>query len=152
MFISDNLKTRRKAIFAIGICGILAIAIYVAFSLRAGETYEPMVEPTGEPTVQFISSSEAREKINEHQDAFILDVRSNEEFYSIRIPGAVNIPHLMIASMQDLLPDDRHSLIFVHCRVGMRATTAANTLLELGYTNIIVFPGMDSWEYETVSG
>ena len=130
--------------FALGLLAYFAIQVIVELT-RDGETVH-------EPTIQFISSSEANSKINEHQGAFILDVRSNEEYFEIRIPGAINIPYLMIGAKQDLLPGDKQTLIFVYCRTGRRATTAANKLLELGYTNIVVFPGMASWQYETVTG
>ena len=129
-----------------GICLFAAFAVAVSFfSERGGEI-------TADPSIQVISPSDARAKMDEHQDAFILDVRSSGEFYASRIPGAVNIPYLMIESGHDLLPLDKHTQIFVYCRTGRRATTAANKLAELGYTNIIVFPGMISWVYETVSG
>ena len=127
---------------AIWLLGILAFAFFLALALE-GETV---------PTVRFITSSEAHEKINEHPEAFILDVRSNEEFLERRIPGAVNIPHYMVASAQEILPQDNHTLIFLYCRAGMRASAAATQLAALGYTNIVVFPGMDTWEYETIMG
>ena len=131
---------RKKLVFAIGVLVCFAIVIFLIVTLRG--------EP--EPTVLFISSSEARDKINEHQDAFILDVRSHGEFAERRIPGAVNIHYTEIAAQQELLPQDRHAMIFVHCQVGRRAGFAANKLVELGFTNIIVFPGMIDWEGETV--
>ena len=136
-------KKYRNAVFAIGFCGILVI-MYVVFLHRGEELHESMV--------LFVSSSEARVKIIEHQDPFILDVRSNEEFIAARVPGSVNIPYLMITRERALLPDDRHTLIFVYCRTGRRAAIAVNDLMALGYTNIIVFPGMETWGYETVSG
>ena len=142
MFKTGNIKWRIRAVFAFAFCVFLVIIVVVA---RSGET-------EGEPTVRFVTSSEANNKINEHQDAFILDVRSSHEFFASRIPGSVNNPYAMIDDNQDLLPSGRQTLIFVYCRTGRRAGIAANRLLELGYTNIIVFPGMITWVYETVSG
>ena len=138
---SEIMYRRMYIIFAAGLCMVLAIIMYF-FSLNEAR----------EPTVLFVTSSEAREKINEHQDAFILDVRTSGEFYAGRIPGAVNIPYQQIESNQGLLPRNKHALIFVYCRTGSRATDATAELLRLGYTNIVIFPGMASWEYETVSG
>ena len=129
---------------AIGLCGVIVITIFLAVFL-----WDEYVQ---EPSVLFVSSTEARIKINEHQDALILDVRSNAEFISLRIPGSVNIPYTSISHMQNLLPEDRHTLIFVYCRTGRRAGIAANELVGLGYTNIIVFPGMASWDGETITG
>ena len=137
-----SIKKSYLIAFAIVLCGILAIIVILT----------RLSEAAHEPAVLFVTSSEANEKINEHQGAFILDVRSNEEFLARRIPGAVNIPYLIIGANQDLLPEDKQALIFVYCRTGRRAAIAANALLGLGYTNIIVFPGMISWVYETDSG
>ena len=134
--------TKKKLAFAIGFVAFLVIIVFLI--LNSSDEISQM------PRVQNISSSEAWHKINEHQDLFLLDVRSNEEFYEIRIPGAINIPYQLIAGKRDLLPDDRHALIFVYCRTGRRAAIAANQLLILGYTNIYVFPGMESWAYETL--
>ena len=141
----DSQALRREVVFDLVICGILVTAMYMFFWNGGAEVHEP--------AVQLISSSEAIIKINEHQDAFILDVRFGYEFYERRIPGAVNIPYLMIISEQELLPRNKHTLIIVYCRTGVRAVSAAIELLTLGYTNIaIIFPGMDSWDYETTRG
>ena len=140
----SHLGKRLNIALAIGLFIILAIIMYVFIWHRSEEIHEPVV--------LFVTSSEARVKLNELQDFFLLDVRTNAEFASRRIPDAVNIPHLMITQERGLLPSDRHTPIFVYCRTGVRAATAANTLLELGYTNIIVFPGMMTWVYEIVTG
>ena len=139
-----NLLSSKKRFFiviAIGLCVVLAAVMYLSMSHEVNE-----------PTVLFVTSSEAHEKISEHQDAFILDVRSSGEFTASRVPGAVNIPYLNIEREQNLLPQDRNALIFVYCRTGRRAAIAASELLDLGYVNIVVFPGMATWDYETVSG
>ena len=138
-----SINKHRKAMFVLGFCVILFITMYVVFCKRTAGVHEP--------TLLLISSSEARVKINENKDAFILDVRTSEEFNMGRIPGAVNIPYLMIAEEQGLLPHDKQHLIFVYCRTGRRAETAAYELVALGYTNIVVFPGMMTWIYETVT-
>ena len=142
----SKISNKKKYIiaFIFGLLAYLAVQVIVELA-RGGETVH-------EPTVQFVSSSEAYDKIKEHQDAFVLDVRSAEEFYERRIPGAINIPYHMIEANQSLLPQNRHDLIFVYCRTWVRATSAVEILLELGYTNIITFPGMMFWEYETVTG
>ena len=129
--------------FILGILAFFAIQAIMGL-LRDNET-------VFEPAIHSISSSEAREKINEHQDAFILDVRTHEEFYQRRIPGAVNIHYTEIAALQALLPQDNNAMILVYCQTGRRAGIAAFELAELGYTNIFVFPGMIDWEGETVT-
>ena len=139
MNIANSKKRMYVLLAALSI--VLAIGLYVALSQKAQE-----------PIVKFVTSSEAWEKINGHQDVFLLDVRSYEEFYNMRIPGAVNIPHDMIKEKRHLLPQDTRTYILLYCRTWMRALDAVNELLDLGYTNIIAFPGMAFWEYDTISG
>ena len=141
MSTSASMHKRAYIIFAICFCVILAFIMYLSYSRYAHE-----------PMMQFVTSSQARVKLIEHRDAFILDVRSSEEFYASRIQGAVNIPYLAIREEESKLPQDRHAPLFVYCRTGRRAAIAANELLDLGFSNIIVFPGMATWDYETVSG
>ena len=47
---------------------------------------------------------------------------------------------------------DKDQLIFVYCRTGRRSKIAAESLLELDYTNIKEFGGINSWEYDVVTG
>jgi len=50
-----------------------------------------------------------------------------------------------------LLPD-RSATIFIYCRSGRRSVTAANILLELGYTGIYNLGGIIDWPFETTGG
>ena len=126
------------------ICVAAAVAVFV-YVFPGESEYEV------KSYAQFITTSEARIKMSESQ-AFIIDVRSSSEFLARRIPGAVNINYLDIISKQNLLPQDKNTLILVYCHTYRRSTQAAQFLLDLGYTNIFYFPGMMYWEYETESG
>ena len=47
----------------------------------------------------------------------------------------------------DELPEDKDDLILLYCRSGNRSQDAANTLLDLGYTNIIELKtGINGWK------
>ena len=65
------------------------------------------------------------------QDAFILDVRENDEFVVGAIPGAVNIPLGELRDNFDKLPKDR--LIVTQCRVGIRGYLAERLLRDNGF-------------------
>ena len=43
---------------------------------------------------------------------------------------------------------DKDQLILVYCRSGRRSKLAAQSLVELGYTNIREFGGIMDWPYE----
>lgn len=71
--------------------------------------------------------------------AFVLDVRTPEEFAEGHIEGAVNIPLRTITANLDQIPTD--VAVIVHCKSGFRAALAAPVLGSLGYDNFKVFSG-----------
>lgn len=97
-----------------------------------------------------ITAEEARKLMDSEKDRIILDVRSREEYDQGHIPGAMLIPDTEIeAKAADLLPD-KDQLILVYCRSGRRSKLAAQSLADLGYTNIREFGGILDWPYEVV--
>ena len=97
-----------------------------------------------------ITAEEARKLMDSEKDRIILDVRSREEYDQGHIPGAILIPDTEIeAKAADLLPD-KDQLILVYCRSGRRSKLAAQSLADLGYTNIREVGGSLDWPYEVV--
>ena len=97
-----------------------------------------------------ITAEEAKNLMDSEKDRIILDVRSREEYDQGHIPGAILIPDTEIeAKAADLLPD-KDQLILVYCRSGRRSKLAAQSLADLGYTNIREFGGILDWPYEVV--
>ncbi|MDX1691234.1 MAG: rhodanese-like domain-containing protein [Acidimicrobiia bacterium] len=81
-------------------------------------------------------------------DAFLLDVRTTEEFANGHIGDAVNIPLHDVAANLDAIPMDR--TVIVYCGSGYRAALAAAALQSLGYDNVSVFTG--SWKAWKAAG
>ena len=54
----------------------------------------------------------------------------------------------MDACAQEDVLTDKDQLILVYCRSGRRSKLAAEALVELGYTNIKEFGGIQDWTYE----
>lgn len=100
-------------------------------------------------TYNFISGNEAYKMIR-NEDVVIIDVRSKEEFNTGHLENAVNIPHTSIGSEIKSIVNDLNQKIIIYCRSGARAETASNTLVNLGYTNVYTFGGLNSWSYEIV--
>ena len=97
-----------------------------------------------------ITAEEAKKLMDSEEGCIILDVRSREEYDQGHIPGAILIPDTEIeAKAADLLPD-KDQLILVYCRSGRRSKLAAQSLADLGYTNIREFGGILDWPYEVV--
>ena len=70
-------------------------------------------------------------------DAVIIDVRTGAEFASGYIDGAINIPVDNISNINY----PKETVIIVYCASGMRSAKAAETLIDLGYTNVYNLDG-----------
>ena len=98
-----------------------------------------------------ISQSEAKKIMESETEYIILDAREQYEYNESHIPGAICIPHTEITSKAAEKLPDKDILILVYCRSGRRSKIAAQTLVDLGYTNVKEFGGITTWEYETVN-
>lgn len=79
-------------------------------------------------------------------DAYLLDVREQDEWVAGHAPEAVHIPMTQIQTRVDEVPADRP--VYVVCRVGGRSMQVAAWLNQLGREAINVGGGMRSWEQE----
>ncbi|MDY5564345.1 MAG: rhodanese-like domain-containing protein [Candidatus Limivicinus sp.] len=98
---------------------------------------------------QQITQEEAKEMMDT-EEVIILDVREQDEYDSGHIPDAVLLPVGTINedTAAEVIPE-KDSKVLVYCRSGNRSKTASSTLVELGYTNIYEFGGINTWPYET---
>ena len=102
-----------------------------------------------EKTYMNITPQEAKEIMDTQEGYILLDVRTQEEFDEKHIPGAIVIPVEEVAQRAEAELPNKDQLILVYCRSGRRSKTAAQTLVDLGYTNIREFGGILDWPYET---
>ena len=103
-------------------------------------------------TYRQVSPEEAAAMMEEETDYIILDVRTQEEYETAHIPGAICIPNETIGTGDIPELPDKEQLILVYCRSGNRSKQASEKLAKQGYTNIVEFGGINSWTGETVSG
>ena len=99
-----------------------------------------------------VSPEEAASMMEEEEHYIILDVRTQEEYETAHIPGAICIPNETIGTEDIPELPDKEQLILVYCRSGNRSKQASEKLVNQGYTNIVEFGGINSWTGETVSG
>ena len=94
-------------------------------------------------TYKMVSMSEGIEIAKNNPDAIIVDVRHDDEYKAGHIPGAVllTMETITAKTAAKVLPD-KTQMILIYCRSGRRSKIAAQTLLELGYTNLIEFGGI----------
>ncbi len=99
-----------------------------------------------------ITAQEAYERINENQEAVILDVRTQEEYDEGHINGALLLPNESIGTDKPAFLTDMDAEILIYCRSGNRSKQAAEKLAEMGYKNVKEFGGIQDWTYGLVTG
>ena len=95
-----------------------------------------------------ITASQARARMQSYPDAIILDVRTQQEFDTGHIPGAILLPDYAIEAQAPYVLPDKDAMILIYCRSGNRSASAARLLVSMGYTNVYDFGGINSWPYE----
>ena len=98
-----------------------------------------------------ISMEEAMQIMEESTGFLILDVRTQGEYASGHIPGAICIPNESISEVVLQQLPDQDQLLLVYCRSGNRSKQASEKLVKLGYTNIVEFGGINTWTGEIVT-
>ena len=98
---------------------------------------------------QQITAEEAKSMMDEQPDAVILDVREQDEYDAGHIPGAVllSVGTIDEETAASAIPE-KDTVVLVYCRSGNRGKEASQALVDLGYTGIYEFGGMNTWPYE----
>lgn len=78
------------------------------------------------------------------EGAILIDVRSSMEFEQGHLKDAINIDVEAIKSHIEEEVSDKNTKIIVYCRSGNRSNTAANYLIDMGYTNVYDLGAMSS--------
>ena len=97
-------------------------------------------------------TQEAAKEMMDTQEVVILDVREQHEYDSGHIPGAVLLPVGTITEdTAAAVIDNLDTVVLVYCRSGNRSKTASQSLVDLGYTNVYEFGGINDWSYDVES-
>lgn len=116
------------------------------------KNYEDMVAEARENTEQ-VSAEEVHEALDSGENITVVDVREPGEWEEEHVPGAQLIPRGLLEYRASSDLPDKTRRIVVHCAVGGRGTLAAETLGEMGYTNVANMQGgLSAWKergYET---
>jgi len=119
-----------RRIMKTGIAGVVCLFIF-CMSLNAQGSQDAAVPKYSVP-------ENLLRLIETQSEPYILvDVRTPEEFASGHIPSAVNIPYDAIGAKPPTA--DKNALIIVYCRSGRRSSSARDTLVSLGYINVVDF-------------
>src|SRR5579875_468275 len=79
----------------------------------------------------------------------VLDVREPDEYEQGALPGAIHIPRGHLESQVEAKIADHEAPIVVYCAGGTRSAFAADTLAQLGYTDVVSMAGgFNKWKDE----
>jgi sulfur-carrier protein adenylyltransferase/sulfurtransferase len=79
----------------------------------------------------------------------VLDVREPDEYEQGALPGAIHIPRGHLESQVEGKITDRDAHLVVYCAGGTRSAFAADTLTQLGYTDVVSMAGgFNKWKDE----
>lgn len=101
-------------------------------------------------TYKQISQEEAKEMMKKDDGHIIVDVRRQDEYDNGHIAGAILIPNESIGTSQPEQLKDLNQIILVYCRTGNRSKQAAQKLVDMGYTNVYEFGGINTWDGDVV--
>ena len=80
------------------------------------------------------------------QGAYIIDVRSTQEYDEGHLYGAINIPYYEINKNVDKILCDKEKEIVLYCEAGLRSKKAYKKLIKLQYTKVYsLYGGLDNW-------
>ena len=103
-----------------------------------------------EITYEIISQAQAKGIMDSSENYVIVDARTSEEFSEGHIKNAINLDYEEVTQKAESLLPDKNQLILIYCRSGRRSKIAAESLCQLGYTNVKEFGGIIDWQYEVV--
>ena len=84
--------------------------------------------------------------------AYIVDVRTDNEYAQQHIKGCVHIPlDELEAKLEQEIPDKTREIIF-YCQKGVRAQQALEKALLMGYEKVYNLGGIGDWPFETETG
>ena len=83
-------------------------------------------------------------QLYQNEQLSLVDVREVEEFQTLHLEGAQNLPLSQLADIYDQL--DKDLLHYVICKSGIRSACACQFLVEQGYEVINVQGGMTAFE------
>ena len=123
----------RRPLVQLGIVAVVALVVYLLVATSGGAG-------GGLP-----STTSVDEAYSMYQDgAFVLDVRTVEEWNEFHAPGTTLIPLDELASRVDEVPRDRP--IVVVCRSGNRSDEGRDILLDAGFTQVTSMDGgLNEW-------
>jgi len=146
--ISEDLIMKIKKKYIV----LFALIISAIFSplFASGQTEMKEENKSKETAAQYhkIDAQTAKEAFESQSDIIIIDVRTEAEYQTGHVVGAINIPLDVVGESVLAQFPNKEEKLYVYCRSGNRSAQAAKILVQEGYTNVYDFGGIMSWPYE----
>lgn len=113
-----------------------------------GLNYPVIVGTTEVIEITTITIDEAYDIYTGSEAYLFIDVRSEDEFNSGHVEGAIHIPVGEIGDRLGEIPDDKILIVYCNGSGCNRSGTAANTLVENGFDNVYDIGGRGIFEWE----
>jgi molybdopterin/thiamine biosynthesis adenylyltransferase/rhodanese-related sulfurtransferase len=98
--------------------------------------------------IREVDTAEAEQEIAK-KGVVLLDVREPDEFDQGAIPGSIHIPRGHLESQVESKITDKSAPVVIFCAGGTRSAFAADTMTQLGYTDVVsVAGGFNKWKNE----
>jgi rhodanese-related sulfurtransferase len=99
-----------------------------------------------DPASPTIGGPDLAARIADGSAPVVLDVRSEQEFASGHVPGALNVPHDQLTARLASLDLDSDDEVVVYCESGRRAGAAESELRRAGFSSVRHLEGdMSAW-------
>jgi rhodanese-related sulfurtransferase len=122
----------------------------VAGAAAESRTHVASVAPADTPSnghEASIAGAELLARIDRGETLHILDVRTEHEFGFGHVPGAVNVPLMLLPSRMGDVPGTAAEELFLYCEHGPRAYVAADALRSGGRGRIVYVTGhFSEWQ------
>ena len=138
----------KKNIFKV----LLLSTIFILGGCSANQTDQNISTTDNLEKIEYkkITSEEAKTIMDSGEDHVVVDVRTQGEYESGHIEGALLLPLDEIELIASQKLPDLNQKILLYCRSGNRSAVAARMLIKMGYTDVSDFGGIIDWPYDVV--
>src|ERR1044072_7441057 len=91
--------------------------------------------------LQEVSVADTQARLEQNPDAKLIDVREDNEFAAAHAAGATHLGKGIIERDIETTVPDKNTELILYCGGGYRSALAADTLQEMGYTNVFSLAG-----------
>jgi adenylyltransferase/sulfurtransferase len=104
------------------------------------QTFRDLLQNTRH-RVREVTVDDVRHRRVAAQQPLLVDVREPDEFEQGYLPGAIHIPRGFLEQRIEDKAPDRDTPVVLYCAGGVRSVFAADTLQQMGYTNVSSMAG-----------